>query len=62
MNDYFNLDNVNITANVSYCNISKKYIVGIWIGKIYTILEEKFKTKDEAIDFLYNNFDCMYSV
>ena len=62
MNDNFNLNKINIIANVSYCNISNKYPIGLWIGKIYTILEDKFKTKDEAIDFLYDNFDYMYSI
>jgi hypothetical protein len=62
MNDNFNLNKVNIIANVSYCNISNKYMIGLWIGKIYTILEDKFKTKDDAIDFLYDNFEYTHSV
>lgn len=56
MNDYLELGKISVNANISYTNISKKYIIGLMIGNVYTILEESFDEKSDAVQFLLDNF------
>lgn len=57
MGRYFYIKDNDIIANVSYFNVSKTYSIGFQIGKIYTILRDEFKSEDEAIFYLLDNFD-----
>jgi len=57
MGRYFYIKDNDIIANVSYFNVSGTYSIGFQIGKIYTILRDKFKSEDEAIFYLLDNFD-----
>jgi hypothetical protein len=44
-----------ISANISYFNVLDKYMIGLTIGGLYTILNNKFNTEQEAIKFLNDN-------
>jgi len=50
------LGNLNVLADISYTNVLDKYIIGFHIGSIYTILNEKFNSEKEAMDYIFKNF------
>lgn len=56
MGRYFYIKDNNIIANISYFNVCGTYSIGFQIGKIYTILQDKFKSEGEAILYLLQNF------
>ena len=47
----------NVSAEIYYCNVFNKYNIGLTIGDFYTILSKSFDTKDQAQEYIYNNFD-----
>lgn len=57
MGRYFYIEDNDIVANVSYSNVLDDYSIGFQIGKIYTILQDKFKSEREAIFYLLSNFE-----
>lgn len=59
MGRYFYIEDNDIVANISYFNIDETYSIGLRIGKIYTILQENFKSEKEAIFYLLDNFNCI---
>jgi len=56
MSKYISLGNLNVTADVSYSNVLDRYMVGLHIGNIYTILDDKFNSEKEAKDYIFNRF------
>lgn len=58
MNKRMYLGMQSITAEISYTNVLNCYLIGIHIGGIYTILDEKFDTEQGAICFLKQKFIC----
>lgn len=54
MGKYFYIEDNDIVANISY--IVDDYRIGLHIGKMYTILQEKFESEKEAITYIFKNF------
>lgn len=52
MGKNISLGNLNIVADINYFNVLNVYKIGLYIGNVYIIIDEDFKTESDAYKYI----------